>query len=143
MHILLTRPFDDSKELILKFSSLKHKVSHLPLLNIKKKETKEIDFDQYKGIIFTSSNALKNLDTTKIGKNIVCFCVGLATEKKAKELGFQNIFCAEGNVNNLKELILQNFDPKIGSLLYVSGEIVSYDLDRNLIEENYLSLIHI
>ena len=137
MHILLTRPFDDSKELILKFSSLKHKVSHLPLLNIKKKETKEIDFDQYKGIIFTSANALKNLDTTKIGKNIVCFCVGLATEKKAKELGFQNIFCAEGNVNNLKELILQNFDPKIGSLLYVSGEIVSYNLDRNLIEENY------
>ena len=137
MHILLTRPLDDSKELILKFSSLKHKVSHLPLLNIKKKETKEVDFDQYKGIIFTSSNALKNLDTTKIGKNIVCFCVGLATEKKAKELGFQNIYCAEGNVNNLKELILQNFDPKIGSLLYVSGEIVSYKLDRNLIEENY------
>ena len=137
MHILLTRPLDDSKELILKFSSLKHKVSHLPLLNIKKKETKEIDFDQYKGIIFTSANALKNLDTTKIGKNIVCFCVGLATEKKAKELGFQNIFCAEGNVNNLKELILQNFDPKIGSLLYVSGEIISYNLDRNLIEENY------
>ena len=138
MHILLTRPLDDSKELILKFSSLKHKVSHLPLLNIKKKETKEVDFDQYKGIIFTSSNALKNLDTTKIGKNIVCFCVGLATEKKAKELGFQNIFCAEGNVNNLKELIIQSFDPKIGSLLYVSGEIVSYNLDRNLIEENYV-----
>ena len=137
MHILLTRPLDDSKELILKFSSLKHKVSHLPLLNIKKKETREVDFDQYKGIIFTSANALKNLDTTKIGKNIVCFCVGLATEKKAKELGFQNIFCAEGNVNNLKELILQNFDPKIGSLLYVSGEIISYNLDRNLIEENY------
>ena len=137
MHILLTRPLDDSKELILKFSSLKHKVSHLPLLNIKKKETKEIDFDQYKGIIFTSANALKNLDTAKIVKNIVCFCVGLATEKKAKELGFQNIFCAEGNVNNLKELILQNFDPKIGSLLYVSGEIISYNLDRNLIEENY------
>ena len=137
MHILLTRPLDDSKELILKFSSLKHKVSHLPLLNIKKKETREVDFDQYKGIIFTSSNALKNLDTTKIDKNIACFCVGLATEKKAKELGFQNIFCAEGNVNNLKELIIQNFDPKIGSLLYVSGEFVSYNLDRNLIEENY------
>ena len=48
MHILLTRPLDDSKELILKFSSLKHKVSHLPLLNIKKKETREVDFDQYK-----------------------------------------------------------------------------------------------
>ena len=66
MHILLTRPLDDSKELILKFSSLKHKVSHLPLLNIKKKEIKYVEFDQYKGIIFTSSNALKNLDLSLI-----------------------------------------------------------------------------
>ena len=39
MHILLTRPLDDSKELILKFTSMKHKVSHLPLLQIKKIET--------------------------------------------------------------------------------------------------------
>ena len=56
----------------------------------------------------------------------------------SKELGFQNIFCAEGNVNNLKELILQNFDPKIGSMLYVSGEVVSYNLDKELISEKYV-----
>ena len=96
MHILLTRPLDDSKELILKFSSMKHKVSHLPLLQIKKKEIPETDFKQFKAIIFTSANAIKNLDISKIDKNIYCFCVGLATERKAKEIGFQNIFCAEG-----------------------------------------------
>ena len=59
MHILLTRPLDDSKELILKFSSMKHKVSHLPLLQIKKIETQEIDFSQFKGVIFTSANSLR------------------------------------------------------------------------------------
>ncbi len=138
MHILLTRPLDDSKELILKFSSLKHKVSHLPLLQIKKIEIPETDFKQFKAIIFTSANAIKNLDISKIDKKIFCFCVGFATERKAKELGFQNIFCAEGNVNNLKELILQNFDPKIGSMLYLSGEIVSFNLDKDLISENYV-----
>ncbi len=138
MHILLTRPMEDSKELILKFSSMKHKVSHLPLLQIKKKEIEDPIFEQFKAIIFTSANAIKNLDTSKIDKNIICFCVGNATERKAKELGFQNIFCAEGNVNNLKELILQNFNPKTGSMLYVSGEIVSYDLDKDLISENYI-----
>ncbi len=138
MHILLTRPLDDSKELILKFSSLNHKVSHLPLLQIKKKEIPEIDLNQFKAIIFTSANAIKNLDISKIDKNIFCFCVGIVTERKAKELGFQNIYCADGNVNNLKELILQNFDPKIGSMLYLSGEIVSYNLDQDLISENYV-----
>ena len=47
MHILLTRPLDDSKELILKFTSMKHKVSHLPLLQIKKIDTQEIDLCIY------------------------------------------------------------------------------------------------
>ena len=53
MHILLTRPLDDSKELILKFSSLNHKVSHLPLLQIKKKEIPEIDLNQFKDALLT------------------------------------------------------------------------------------------
>ena len=138
MHILITRPLEDSKELILMLHSMNHKVSHLPLLQIKKVGIPELDFSQFNGIIFTSANALKNLDISKVDKNIVCFCVGLATERIAKEFGFQNIFCADGNVNNLKELILQNFDPKIGSILYVSGEIVSYDLQKDLTSENYV-----
>ena len=137
MHILLTRPLDDSKELIIKFTSMNHKVSHLPLLQIKKIETQEIDFTQFKGVIFTSANSLKNLNISKIDKKIICFCVGLATERKAKEVGFQNIFCAEGNVNNLKELILQNYEIKDKPLLYVCGEIISVDLDQQLINEGY------
>ena len=32
MHILLTRPIEDCSEMILKFQSLGHQVSHLPLL---------------------------------------------------------------------------------------------------------------
>jgi len=40
-------------------------------------------------------------------------------------------------VNNLKELILQNFNSSDGKLLYVSGEIISNDLDQQLISEGY------
>ena len=32
MHILLTRPLEDSQELIINFRKLGHKVSHLPLI---------------------------------------------------------------------------------------------------------------
>ena len=137
MHILLTRPLEDSKELILKFSSLGHKVSHLPVIKVEPIKYDEPDYNKFKGIIFTSSNAIKNLDLNNIKKKIDCFCVGFATEKVAKLNGFQNIISAEGNVNNLKELILQNFNPKDGSLLYVSGEVVSSRLDKDLISEGY------
>ena len=137
MHILLTRPLEDSQELILRFKSLGHQVSHLPVINIEKKDYENINLNEFKGIIFTSANAIKNLDVSKINKNIFCFCVGEATEKIVKEKGFQNIFTASGNVANLKEIILQNFDQKIGNLVYVSGEIISYDLDLELKKEGY------
>ena len=137
MHILLTRPLEDSKELILRFTSLGHKVSHLPVISVEPVRYDEPDYSQFKGIIFTSANAIKNLNTSKIDKNIECFCVGSSTEKIAKQSGFQNIFCAEGNVNNLKEIILQNFDKKSGSIIYISGELISNNIDKDLITEGY------
>ena len=137
MHILLTRPLEDSVEMISKFNSLGHQVSHLPLLSVEKVDYKEINFSDFKGIIFTSANAVKFLDLKKIDKKVLCFCVGNATEQKARIAGFQNVITAEGNVENLKELILQNFGQKDGKLIYISGEIISVDLDQQLIKEGY------
>jgi len=137
MHILLTRPLDDCKELILRFKSLGHKVSHLPVIKIQNVNYDKINVNEFGGIIFTSANAIKYLNISGINKQINCFCVGSSTEKIAKENGFQNIFCADGNVNNLKEVILQNFNRKSGNLLYVSGEIISSNLDKDLTSEGY------
>jgi len=135
MHILLTRPLEDCSEMIFKFKSLGHQVSHLPLLIIEKMNYDPIDFSSCEGIIFTSANAVKFLDLKIIDKKILCFCVGEATEKTARNNGFQNVMAAEGNVENLKELILQNFDKKDGSLIYISGETVSTNLDQQLLKE--------
>ena len=137
MHILFTRPLEDSHEIILKFQSLGHNVSHLPLIEIEGIKIDLVNFSDFKGIIFTSSNAIKYLDIKNIDKKINCFCVGASTEKKARAVGFQNVFAAEGNIDNLKELILQNFDKKDGSLIYISGETVSTDLDQQLLNVGY------
>ena len=137
MHILLTRPLEDCSEMIVKFKSLGNQVSHLPLLRIDKVNYEQINFSDFKGIIFTSANAIKFLNLRDINKNILCFCVGGATEKKARSVGFQNVFAAEGNVENLKELLLQNFNQKDGSLIYISGETISIDLDQQLLKEGY------
>ena len=137
MHILFTRPLEDCHEMILKFQSLGHEVSHLPLINIEGLKYEVPNYSEFKGIIFTSSNAIKFLDIKNIDKRLKCFCVGDATEKKARSVGFQNVFAAEGNVNILKELILQNFKSSEGKLIYISGEIISSDLDKELISSGY------
>jgi len=137
MHILLTRPLEDCSEMILRFKLLGHRVSHLPLLNINKVNHEKTNFLDFKAIIFTSANAVKFLDIKNIDKKILCFCVGSFTEKKARSVGFQNIITAEGNVENLKELILRNFDRIDGKIIYVSGEMISIDLDLELIKKGY------
>ena len=137
MHILLTRPIEDCSEMIIRFQGLDHKVSHLPLINVENVQHEKINFNDYGGIIFTSSNAVKNLNIENLSKKLICFCVGSATEKKARSLGFQNTLAAEGNVSNLKELILQNYGLKDTPLLYVSGEIITTDLDQQLLKDGY------
>jgi uroporphyrinogen-III synthase len=123
--------------MILKFQSLGHEVSHLPLINIEGLKYESLDYSEFRVVIFTSANAVKFLDIKNIDKKILCFCVGNATEKKARSVGFQNVFAADGNVDNLKELILLNFNSSEGKLLYISGEVVSSNLDQDLISNGY------
>ena len=135
MHVLLTRPLEDSIDLIKRFKDKGFTVSHLPLIKINRLDYPKFNSSEYKIIIFTSSNAIRNLDTKDFDKKSLCFCVGDATEKTAKQKGFYNTFSAGGNVKNLRELILQNLEKKTEKILYVSGELVSYDLDKDLIKE--------
>jgi len=137
MHVLLTRNLEDSKSLIQKFKSNGFKVSTLPLLQIRKVNYNELKLNNFNAIIFTSSNAIKFLDLKNIDKNILCFCVGSSTEKTARLNGFQRVYAAGGNVRNLKELVQQNLSAKDNKVLYVSGEVVSFHLDRELISEGY------
>ena len=133
MHILLTRPLEDCTNLLIKFKNLGHMVSNLPVIKIKKINYEEPNFNNYSVIVFTSSNAIKNLSLDKINKTTKCFCVGSITEKVARNSGFQSVISADGNVRVLKELILQNHDKKDGKILYISGEIVSSNLDKELL----------
>ena len=75
MHILLTRPFEDCSEMILKFQSLGNEVSHLPLLRIDKVNYDETDLLSLKGIIFTSANSVKFLSNLSKSKNFTALAL--------------------------------------------------------------------
>ena len=63
--------------------------------------------------------------------------LGHIQKKNARSNGFQNVIAAGGSVRNLKELIQQNLSVKNNKILYVSGDIVSCPLDKELISEGY------
>ena len=137
MHIVITRPKEDSLFLIDSLKKLGHTVTHLPVIKIEELKTKKINFYNYKAVIFTSSNAIKFLNVDKFDSKIKCYCVGKATEFKAKEVGFINTYSSEGTVDSLIELIIRSFENKSGKLLYLSSEFISKDLDIDLINAGF------
>ena len=137
MHIVITRPKEDSFQLIEKLNKLGHTMTHLPVIKIQKLETKKINLENYEAVIFTSSNAIRFMNVEKFNLKIKCFCVGHSTELTAKQAGFINTYSSEGTVDSLIELIIRTLDNKSEKLLYLSSEFISKDLDLDLVNEGY------
>ena len=70
MHIVITRPKEDSLFLIERFQKLGHMVTHLPVIKVERLETEKITFQNYKAVIFTSSNAIRFLNVDKFDSKI-------------------------------------------------------------------------
>jgi len=132
LHIVITRPMEDSFHTIERLTKIGHIVTHLPVIKIQRLETKKINFQNYKGVIFTSSNAIKFLNIDKFNPNIKCYCVGKATELAARQSGFTNICTSDGTVDSLIELIIRKSENKLEKLIYLSSEFISKDLDIDL-----------
>ena len=132
MHIIITRPIEDSLFLIERLKKQGHMVTHLPIIKIQELKTEKINFQNYKAVIFTSSNSIKFLNVDKFDSKIKCYCVGKMTELRARKAGFINTYSSEGTVDSLIELIIRSFDNKSGKLLYLSSEFISKNLDIDL-----------
>jgi len=148
MNILITRPLIDSEDLMGKLFSLGHKIIHIPTLKITPSNTVTVDSNDFDFFIFTSANAIKNLVVKNQNSNKICFCVGAITEKIVRQSGYINTISAGGNVNALKNLIInaKQVDKK-SRIAYFCGDNTSSDLDLELQKEglkvkkivNYLS----
>ena len=139
MNILITRPLMDSEDLMGKFFSLGHKIIHIPTLKISAIKIESVNINQYDALIFTSANAIRNLDVSSEGKKKLCFCVGSITEKIARQLGYNNTLSAGGTVNALKNLIINSKEINDKSkIAYFCGDNITYDLDFELKREGFI-----
>ena len=136
MNILITRPLMDAEDFMGNLFAYGHKIIHLPTLKISTVKTELINQDKFDAFIFTSANAVRNLNLTSTNKSLHCFCVGSITEKIARQSGFINTSAAGGTVNALKNLILiSDKVNKNSKLAYFCGDNISYELDLELIKE--------
>jgi len=118
----------------MNFFSSGHKVIHMPTLSITSANMKPINTKDYDGLIFTSTNAVRFLKLKNDDKNTLCFCVGNLTERSLRLKGFNNTVAASGTVNALKNIII-NSEKNIKNLAYLCGDVISYELDKELKQE--------
>ena len=138
MNILITRPLIDAEDLMGKLFSLGHKIIHIPTLKVKSITDQKCDAKNYDAFIFTSANAIRNLKLLNEDKKKLCFCVGSITEKIVRQKGYSNTISAGGNVNALKNIILNSDFDKKKKIAYFCGDYISTDLDLDLKMEGYL-----
>ena len=136
MNIIFTRPLIDSEDLMMNFFSSEHKIIHMPTLSITSSNMKPLNSNDYDGLIFTSANAVRFLKLENNEKNIKCFCVGNLTERTLRLKGFNNTIAASGTVNALKNIII-NSEKNIKNLAYLCGDVISYELDKELVQEGF------
>ncbi len=138
MNIILTRPLTDSEDLMGKLFTLGHKIIHVPTLKISKAKIDPIDPERYNAFIFTSANAIRNLNLLKPDRNKLCFCVGAITEKIVRQQGYNNTMSAGGTINALKNIIINSSDlDKKKILAYICGDNIASDLDLELQKEGF------
>ena len=137
MNILITRPLIDAEDLMGKLFSLGHKIIHIPTLKVKPVTNQKYDANNYDAFIFTSANAVRNLKLLNEDKKKLCFCVGSITEKIVRQKGYSNTISAGGNVNALKNIILNSDFDKRKKIAYFCGDYIATDLDIDLKREGY------
>ena len=137
MNILITRPLIDAEDLMGKLFSLGHKIIHIPTLKVKPVTNQKYDANNYDAFIFTSANAVRNLKLLNEDKKKLCFCVGSITEKIVRQKGYPNTISAGGNVNALKNIILNSDFDKRKKIAYFCGDYIASDLDLDLKREGY------
>ena len=136
MNVLITRPLIDAEDLMGKLFSLGHKIIHLPTLKISSVNNNPIDISKYDALVFTSANAIRNLKVKSKNIDKLCFCVGSITEKIARNSGYNNTISAGGNVNALKNLIMNSSEiNKKSKIAYFCGDNLTSELDEELNKE--------
>lgn len=131
MHVLITRPEADAREMMARFAALGCHATAAPLLKIVHQRISADAFEGASALIATSRNAIAALAGSPAlapALSLPIFAVGPATAKRAEEAGFQTVIRGPGTAAGLVPVILAHPISKAGPLVHLAGDHVAVDL---------------
>lgn len=134
MRLLVTRPEPDAQRTAAALRQRGHHVSIAPLLRI---EGIAADFGKgpWDALVITSANSCRAVASHPRIAELVhrpIFTVGLHSAAAARAAGFVDVTAAEGDVEELAQLLTAKFTARDRRLLYFAGEDRTADLAAGL-----------
>jgi uroporphyrinogen-III synthase len=133
--VLITRPEPGASETAARISAIGLTPIVAPFLEIRPTSVRMPSPGQIGAIIFASGNAIDPLPPGY--HSLPALTVGAATAHRAKRAGFANVFSADGDANALASLVRDQINPRVGTLLLVSGRGQSVALAAELRQSGY------
>ncbi|WP_417803418.1 uroporphyrinogen-III synthase [Thalassospira lucentensis] len=136
--VLNTRPETDSADLEAILTQRGYQVMSAPMLQIEFPDQATVfDPAPYQALIFTSANGVRAFARLSDDRARPVLCVGDATARLAAQIGFDQIKSANGDINDLADLIRDQIDPEKGPLFHPAARKTAGDLGQILADGGY------
>lgn len=95
------------------------------------------DPEGFSGVIFTSANGARFYAEREDDRTLPAWCVGPATARAARDVGFETVHESTGNAVRLAALIASTIAPPEKPLLHIANAAAKGDLQRELKMRRY------
>jgi uroporphyrinogen-III synthase len=128
MHILVTRPAEDSKATVAALEASGHRASAIPLLVIEEETRADVGLDHVQTLLVTSANGIRAFASLSSRRDVNVMTVGAASATAARDLGFSDVVSADGDAAALATLAAGSRDKNAGRLIHLAGADAAGDL---------------
>ncbi|MAH83963.1 MAG: hypothetical protein CBB68_06320 [Rhodospirillaceae bacterium TMED8] len=138
MHVVIARPREDAVSLVKQLSNRSLDSIIAPMIDITYLDNTAVQLDGVQALLFTSANGARAFARASLSRELPVLAVGDATARMARNLGFDQVLSANGDVTDLAKLAIQECRFQAGCLLHPAGSHVAGDL-AGLLAEGSLS----
>ena len=129
MRIWVTRTLPDNSVTAANLTALGHEPVVVPVLAVRPLIV-DLEEQRSAAVIFTSSNGVRHHPKSADRFDLPVFAVGDTTANAASDLGYRNVWSANGDVTALQRLILDTLPPS--PMIHFSGRHSAGDLKAYL-----------
>ncbi|MCH9765122.1 MAG: uroporphyrinogen-III synthase [Alphaproteobacteria bacterium] len=140
MHLLITRPNDDSQTMQASLEKIGVESTIAPVLTITFEALSDCDLAGVQSIIVTSQNSVKSLQHNHLVAKLNAlplYAVGPATARIAERVGFNNVKQGPGSAKALADVLTKDCDPTNGALIHFAGAHLAFDLKGVMEAQGY------